>query len=47
MEVIKIQIFMSSRLPAINPAAKRMESPGKKNAIRIPVSIKIIKPKAR
>jgi hypothetical protein len=38
---------MSFRVPAIRPAAKSIESPGKKNAIKIPVSIKMMAPKAR
>ena len=40
-------MLMSSLVAAINPAAKRMESPGRKKAIKIPVSIKMIAPKAR
>jgi hypothetical protein len=44
MTVTKITIFVSSRDAAINPAAKRIESPGMKKAMRIPVSIKTISP---
>ena len=39
-------MLMSFLVPAIRPAAKRMESPGKKNAINMPVSIKTMAPKA-
>ncbi len=47
MTVMSKAMLMSSLVAAIKPAAKSMESPGRKKAIKIPVSIKIIAPKAR
>jgi hypothetical protein len=44
MIVIRITTFVSLRVAATNPAAKRIESPGIKKARRTPVSIKTIAP---
>jgi hypothetical protein len=45
--VIRNKIFVSSLVAATSPAAKRIESPGRKKAKSTPVSRKTIAPRAR